>query len=677
MRIKIVILIILIIAAVIIATIVGLIFFKTSSLGPAPTELDECTVLHENAGDVINVVMMGSSREVAQNYIDFILESEPFNLYDDLFNFYYVGGYKPDCKLYQGIAMLCYSREIVKISGSCPNDQIVILSNEFGRSIRSSNYLNVMSINTKHPKSVFLHEFGHSFVNLAEEYVPAKIPRNSAGNCVEDCVDFNGRNDGCYLGCSLNSYSRSIENGVMRTLSSSEFGSFNEWVIQNKVTELTESPSRLTGSAIFTEGECKEQKYYMIEGLYSGGKVEIVKAEIETGCLGKNGVGELEYSLLTDKGIELFVGEFRPDIIFTDSPGDNLRGEELLEGQEIVGEIFDNDGPFYIKVPVLDKASRFEIKDSGGSLLSDIDLEKAIYGLISKLGNNTWRVYANDTSGNVNSESVTFYVDLQDEFSKIDEENIALSPSRISFETYPKEFDLLVISDKANEWEIEVINLGEADLVIDVELEGVTDVVDLSTDRLVLKSGEKMKINMSIPGLESGIHVGKIVFYADDLEKEIPILINVETTPVLFNASIKVKETYKNIFSDQDLKAEMLLVQLGPPAEVDVNVDYTIKDFEGNIIYRENETINVSGSTKINKEFSTLELNEGEYVLGVELKYPGGYISITDIFSFPKKIVKSFLITVILFVLAIVVILVVVFLNYGKRKRIIGLSKFK
>ena len=116
-------------------------------------------------------------------------------------------------------------------SAVCPNDYVVVLT-DMKRHLRSSAYQNVMSLNINHDKSVILHEFGHVFANLADEYVPSIIPWGSK-NCVKNCQDFEKQGvGGCFIGCSQDDYSRSTESSVMRTLSTVDYGELNEGLIE-------------------------------------------------------------------------------------------------------------------------------------------------------------------------------------------------------------------------------------------------------------------------------------------------------------------------------------------------------------------------------------------------------------------------------------------------------------
>ena len=323
--------------------------------------LDECISLKSDGINAIDIVFFSDDRKDAESYMNFFLGLEPFKEYKKRFNFYYIG-YKPACEIFKGIALLCYTTELIKKAASCPNDYITVINNNYGSEIRSSSYTNVISINKKHPMSVLQHEFGHVFVSLAEEYLPAIIPRNSGGNCVSDCKDFNGKEDGCFDGCSREDYKRSVENGVMRTLSSTVYGSFNKWVITNKIQKYW--GSGITGGVI-DKFNCLDEKYYLIEGINIDGKIEIVGKSIEQGCIGDSGSGSFSYDLILNDGKRIEGGEFNPELIFSD-----IQGEEHIEG-----ETYKSDRSFFLKVPVVENVKSLEIRNSDKELVAEADLE--------------------------------------------------------------------------------------------------------------------------------------------------------------------------------------------------------------------------------------------------------------------------------------------------------------
>ncbi len=196
----------------------------------------ECVSLIENSGDKkIDIVFFseGVSRGKIEDFMNYFLDSDAFVDDKEKFNFYYAGN--AICEIMDEKALYCYSKKLIRDSSVCPNDYVVVLSDQPNQ-IRSSAYMNVMSLNANSPKSVLLHEFGHAFANLADEYVPSIIPWGSK-NCQSVCSEFDelnkeyGELEGCFVECSRSDYYRSSENSVMRTLKTDDFGILNSGLL--------------------------------------------------------------------------------------------------------------------------------------------------------------------------------------------------------------------------------------------------------------------------------------------------------------------------------------------------------------------------------------------------------------------------------------------------------------
>jgi hypothetical protein len=309
--------------------------------------LEICNIL-KNSGGKESLLFFGD-KESSEEYFNYLISSSPYNSNPDFFNAYYIDSYVPECEYYKGIAILCHSRELMEVASSCPSDYVVVLKDE-PSNIRSSAYQNVLSLNLNSPKSVLLHEFAHAFANLADEYVPANIPKGSE-NCQVSCDEFL---EDCFEGCSKSDYFRSINLGIMRTLSSLDYGEFNEQIILGK---LSKSSSKLTGNVIAGERDCSNENYYLIQGDYDG--MKIISKTLEKGCVSGNGAGGFEIILKDFNGEMIYLDEFNPELIFTDG---------WVEG-EIDGETFESDVDFYLKVPVISSTENLEIVLDGNVLI--------------------------------------------------------------------------------------------------------------------------------------------------------------------------------------------------------------------------------------------------------------------------------------------------------------------
>ncbi|MAG37907.1 hypothetical protein CMI45_00770 [Candidatus Pacearchaeota archaeon] len=317
-------------------------------------EIEECKTLKYNGEGKIDIVFL-SDGGTAKKYSDYLLNIDPFKENTEDFNFYYVDDYEPECEFYKDIALLCYNKEVVKKAGSCPNDYVVVVREEKSN-IRSSSYMNVMSLNSKHKLNVFPHEFGHAFASFAEEYVPGNIPKN-AKNCVAECADFQGEEEGCFEGCSKTNRIRSVNNGVMRSLSSDDFGDFNEKILQERIDEsLGKQGGSITGRVgeVFTE--CVDQEYYLLTLEKTSEGIVEKKKNLEVGCLPALSTGSYSYSFLGAEG----GGNFDPENLFTVVEDDS---------GETGGETYSYLGEFLLPVPIVDGAEVLRIDDGAGIVL--------------------------------------------------------------------------------------------------------------------------------------------------------------------------------------------------------------------------------------------------------------------------------------------------------------------
>jgi hypothetical protein len=333
--------------------------------------LEECYPVMYSGAEAINLVFF-SPKEEAQRYADFLLETTPFNQHAGKFNVFTISDYEPECEYYKGIAILCYSKDLVRKASSCPNDYVVVLREESSY-LRSSAYLGVMTLNSNHPLTVFLHEFGHVFANFAEEYFVqgGKIPSGSK-NCQKECENFGETNDGCFQECTTGTHYRSVKEGVMRTLSSNFYGVYNELLLSNQIERSfgesqvwynkVEKSSKVTGSAVALENvevNCREKNHILI-GIKDG---EAVSEERVKGCANSGGAGAYSVSLTGKDGSEI-KRSINPENIFIDWDGEK---EEGVDGAFLI-----EDATYYVSVPISDEIVGADILDNEGEVITEV-----------------------------------------------------------------------------------------------------------------------------------------------------------------------------------------------------------------------------------------------------------------------------------------------------------------
>jgi len=299
---------------------------------------EKCNTVQYNGEDKINVLLFASEKE-ARAYTDFFLATSPYNEQRQNFNIYYIDSFKPECVLYKDIALFCDSADLRKSAASCPNDLIAVIKDDDSK-IRSSSYRGVLSINSQHEKTVLTHEMGHAIARLAEEYENGQKPVSGSKNCKSSCEgfseDYEGEIDGCFEGCSQAQLFRSIENGVMRTLSSNEYGNYNVFLINSNLGQrLDYTGSLLTGRQVEELNSCQDKEYLLVDVLNPN------NVEYGRGCA-SIGIGGDKLTVTKEDAI-VFSGYYDQPVLFTDAPEDN----GLLEGETY----FDSNLPFLITAP--------------------------------------------------------------------------------------------------------------------------------------------------------------------------------------------------------------------------------------------------------------------------------------------------------------------------------------
>ncbi len=278
-----------------------------------------CQNLIYSGNDRIDLLFI-SSKQDAQEYSDLFFETQPYKEYKDYFNVNFIEGENPICESYKGIAILCDTKEVKEIARRCEHDYILVVKDEPAH-IRSSAYSNVISLNKNADNSVLIHEFGHAFGGLAEEYTPARVPRG-AKNCQKSCDKFNDLADSCTKECSESGLFRSIVSGVMRTLSTTNYGQYNIEIIKEILEKNKPSQTTLTGNQIVEQVKCSEEYLVPIDIIQTDGSIEVESTnELIVGCSPKNlGYGEtcandlcynLEYIFtdIQEEGAETLSGE--------------------------------------------------------------------------------------------------------------------------------------------------------------------------------------------------------------------------------------------------------------------------------------------------------------------------------------------------------------------------------
>jgi len=170
---------------------------------------------------------------------------------------------------------------------------------------------------------------------------------------------------------------------------------------------------------------------------------------------------------------------------------------------------------------------------------------------------------------------------------------------------------------------------------------------------------------------EPGIYPGKIVFTGDSLERTVLVVVEVESEEPLFDVKVEVPPQYKEVFPGEEVLAEMTIYNLGRIGRVDVNLEYGIKDLEGNILGSKHETLAVETSVSIIRNLDIPATMEPDnYVFYGKVNYNDIVGTGSSMFRvIQKRKIGMNLIFLILIILALIVLIILIIYNLKKRKR--------
>src|SRR3989344_302712 len=227
------------------------------------------------------------------------------------------------------------------------------------------------------------------------------------------------------------------------------------------------------------------------------------------------------------------------------------------------------------------------------------------------------------------------------------------------------EFNIKIVSGESETNEAIIKNTGTNYITISVDVTGIGKYISFNTDSITLAPGQSVPLKFTINAPEPGIYTGKIILKYQGITREILVIVNVVSEGVLFDTAIILPELYRVVSVGQRLPAIIEIVEIGGETKVDVTINYLIKDFKGNTRFTETETFSVFGMKKFNKIFYTNGLEPGDYVVGIEVIYPGGFATSSTPFtiSASNNVLRTWVIFGILFMAVVFIILLIIFIR--------------
>ncbi|MBI2659622.1 hypothetical protein HYX07_00495, partial [Candidatus Woesearchaeota archaeon] len=189
---------------------------------------------------------------------------------------------------------------------------------------------------------------------------------------------------------------------------------------------------------------------------------------------------------------------------------------------------------------------------------------------------------------------------------------------------------VLIRSNEFIEKQVRIMNIAGNPIGIDMIASGLGDIVKIDSSSFTIKPGQTKIVTLSFLSVipeqnieqQPGIYVGKLVAKSEKAAKEVPIVVEIETKNVLFDMNLNPVAIERRVKQGSDTTIEVRLFNLESIESVNVDVEYFVKDMNGNTIITESETVVVKTQASFFKTISIPKnLKPGSYVFAAIARF--------------------------------------------------------
>jgi len=251
------------------------------------------------------------------------------------------------------------------------------------------------------------------------------------------------------------------------------------------------------------------------------------------------------------------------------------------------------------------------------------------------------------------------------------------APPRVS--NFIVDKDLIKIELKPGETDkqsVKIYNIGRTKLTITGRIQyldefsfftgtGTEYTLELSPDET-----EELEVNFIIKKDQGpGVYPGKIVFTADQIERTVLVVVEIESEKPLFDVKVEVLPEYRVVYPGDKVMAQLTLYNLGRTGRVDADVEYGIKSLDGTVMTSEREAIAVETQLSTIKSLNLPpSIRPDSYVFYSKVTYDDIVGTGSSMFSVVEKF-KLNLFLLGLLILVIIIILIILFIYFFKRRK--------
>ena len=168
----------------------------------------------------------------------------------------------------------------------------------------------------------------------------------------------------------------------------------------------------------------------------------------------------------------------------------------------------------------------------------------------------------------------------------------------------------------------------------------------LDEPKIILNPNEEQTLSFIFGAKEDqqpDIYTGEIAVKGGGIEKIISMIVEVESAQPLFDVDVEVLPQYKSIFPGEEVFIEVSLFNVRGFGRVDAKLEYSIKDFKGNLIATEEETVAIETQAKFTRELMMpSDAEPGTYVASAKVTFENSIGTSSDIFEVKAKTIRLY-----------------------------------
>jgi hypothetical protein len=231
----------------------------------------------------------------------------------------------------------------------------------------------------------------------------------------------------------------------------------------------------------------------------------------------------------------------------------------------------------------------------------------------------------------------------------------------------PREINLKMAINTNKKEIIKITNTGDSTKILSVHQSNLDKMVILGNASITVAPGETKELEVIfVASDETGIFTGKIIIDGYD----ILVTLNIKTVLLLFDSNIVVLNRDYKVSQGSELKTKVTLIPMGDKERLDVTLNYVIKNYAGKVYLTQSETVLVEDEMEFNRNFGTGMLPLGDYIIGLELVYPGGIAPSSAHFEVVQRSLEDvFGLILFLLVVGIVIIAILIILLLIKKRK--------